>query len=149
MSRDKQIEEIKAIILEDCGGDCENCEFHNKAVCYDNFIANRLYNAGYRKASEVIEEVFLALDKRTKDEGLVFIKKSDIGNAIKKKKVEIAREIFEEIESKIATLEYKAKTPRKTVKVEELKAQVNWVLHEVVPNTIAELQKKYESEGDK
>ena len=63
-----------------------------------------------------------------------------------RKASDVAREIFEEIESKIATLEYKAKTPRKTVKVEELKAQVNWILHEVVPSTIAELKKKYESE---
>ena len=146
MNRDKQIEEMARVWCpfphrHDCDGCCKGC--------YEISKSEMLYNAGYRKASEVIEEVFLALDKRTKDEGLVFIKKSDIGNAIKKKKVEIAREIFEEIESKIATLEYKAKTPRKTVKVEELKAQVNWVLHEVVPNTIAELQKKYESEGDK
>jgi hypothetical protein len=51
--------------------------------------------------------------------------------------------IFEEIEKSIANLEYKVNTPRKTVKVEELKAQVNWILHDVVPNTIAEFRKKY------
>jgi hypothetical protein len=58
-------------------------------------------------------------------------------------KSEVAREIFEEIEKAMADLEYRANTPRKTVKVEELKDQVNWVLHEVVPKTIAELKKKY------
>lgn len=63
MSRDKQIEEIKAIILEDCGSDCENCEFHNMGVCYDNYIANRLYNAGYRKSTDVAEEIFAEIDK--------------------------------------------------------------------------------------
>ena len=63
MSRDKQIEEIKAIILEDCGSDCENCEFHNMRVCYDNYIANRLYNAGYRKSTEVAEEIFAEIEK--------------------------------------------------------------------------------------
>jgi hypothetical protein len=56
---------------------------------------------------------------------------------------EVAREIFEEIEKAISNLEYRANTPRKTVRVEELKAQVDWVLHEVVPKTIAELKKKY------
>ena len=94
MSRDKQIEEMAK--------DLHSAYAINKLYTED--VANYLYNAGYRKATD----------------------------------------IFEEIESKIATLEYKAKTPRKTVKVEELKAQVNWVLHEVVPNTIAELKKKYE-----
>ena len=95
MSRDK----LSKMIQDSVGG----CAKH-----WADIIADHLYNAGYRKSSD----------------------------------------IFEEIESKIATLEYRANTPRKTVKVEELKAQVNWVLHEVVPNTIAELKKKYESEGE-
>ena len=51
--------------------------------------------------------------------------------------------IFAEIEGRISSMEYRANTPRKTVKVEELKEQVDWVLHEVVPDTIAELKKKY------
>ena len=58
-----------------------------------------------------------------------------------------APEIFEEIEERISALEYQANSPRKIVKFEELKAQVNWVLHEVVPQTIAELKKKYTEEG--
>ena len=60
---------------------------------------------------------------------------------------EVAREIFEEIEKSIANLEYNANTLRKTVTVEELKAQCNWILHEVIPKTLAELKKKY-TEGD-
>lgn len=50
--RNKQIEELKAMLLEDCGSDCENCEFYKMKLCYDNYLANRLYNAGYRKQSE-------------------------------------------------------------------------------------------------
>ena len=61
---------------------------------------------------------------------------------------EVAEEIFAEIEKHISSLEYQANTPRKTVKVEELKAQVNWVLHEVVPQTLAELKKKYTESED-
>ena len=52
-------------------------------------------------------------------------------------------DIFEEIEKKISSMQYNVKTTRKTVNVEELKEQVDWVLHEVIPNTIAELKKKY------
>ena len=52
-------------------------------------------------------------------------------------------EIFAEIDKRIASLEYRANTPRKTVKVEELKAQCDWILHEVIPKTLAEFKKKY------
>ena len=65
---------------------------------------------------------------------------------IRNSELRVAREIFEEIEKRIADLEYRANTPRKTVKVEELKEQVNWILHEVVPSTVAELKKKYTEE---
>lgn len=68
-------------------------------------------------------------------------------NALKGYRTELAREIFEEIEKALSSMKYNANTPRKTIKVEELKEQVDWVLHEVVPNRIAELKKKYESEG--
>ena len=62
----------------------------------------------------------------------------------------VAREIFEEIEKLISSTEYTPKTRRKTIEVEELKEQVDWVLHEGVPQLIAELKKKYtESEDTK
>ena len=61
-------------------------------------------------------------------------------------KTETAKKIIAEILSHLDALEYNVKTPRKTVKVEELKAQVNWVLHEVVPKTLANIEKNYEGE---
>jgi hypothetical protein len=62
---------------------------------------------------------------------------------------DVAEEIFAEIEKYIANLEYQANTQRKTVRVEELKAQCDWILHEVIPKALAELKKKYtESEKD-
>ena len=67
-------------------------------------------------------------------------------DVIEKAKTEVAREIFEEIERRISDLEYNARTPRKTVSVDELRAQINWVMHEVIPATIAELKKKYTEE---
>ena len=92
MSRDKQIEEM----AYDMSDSLVYISGEPKIINWVATLEN-MYSKGYRKASDVIEEVFLALDKRTEDEGLVFIKKSDIGNAIKKKKVEIAREIFSEL----------------------------------------------------
>lgn len=67
--------------------------------------------------------------------------------AIDRIKAETAREIFEEIEKKISSMEYNTNTARKTVKVEELKEQVNWVLHGVIPDMIVELKKKYTEDG--
>ena len=55
------------------------------------------------------------------------------------------REIFEEIEKAISSMKYNANTPRKTITVEELKEQIDWVLHEVVPNRIAKLKEKYDN----
>jgi replicative DNA helicase len=66
-----------------------------------------------------------------------------------RKASDVAKEIFAEIEKTIADLEYRANTPRKTVKVEELKAQCDWILHEVVPKALAELKKKYTEEKEK
>ena len=55
MSRDKQIEEMAEII-------CQNTEFDTMwNEIYDS--ANALYNAGYRKASEVAEEIFAEIEK--------------------------------------------------------------------------------------
>ena len=59
---------------------------------------------------------------------------------------EVAREIFAEIEANINALEYNARTPRKTVSVDELKAQMDWVLREVIPGTLAKIKQKYTEE---
>ncbi len=102
MNKQIEIEKLGKVMCSEfrtshCGNDCD---------CANEEIAKRLYEHGYRKASE----------------------------------------IFAEIEKALSSMKYNANTTRKTVKVEELKEQVDWVLHEVVPNRIAELKKKYESE---
>lgn len=60
MSRDKQIEEMaKAICSEyDCVIPCQSCAYYAYANCRDVKSAEKLYNAGYRKASDVAEEIF-------------------------------------------------------------------------------------------
>lgn len=68
-------------------------------------------------------------------------------DVIDKANQEFASEIFGKIKEKISSMHYNANTTRKTVKVEELKEQVDWVLHEVMPNVIAEIEKKY-TEGE-
>ena len=64
MSRDKQIEEIaKEICSEyDCVIPCQNCAYYEYANCRDVKSAEKLYTAGYRKASEVAAEIFAEID---------------------------------------------------------------------------------------
>lgn len=49
----------------------------------------------------------------------------------------------EELIKRFNDLEYQANTPRKTVKVDELRAQMDWILHEVAVNTIKEFTEIY------
>ena len=51
MSKEK-IEEIWDILTTDCDRECVGCEFKNDEWCFTHFVANKLYNAGYRKQSE-------------------------------------------------------------------------------------------------
>ena len=56
MSKEKQIEEIAGVI---CGmkNGCNGCMF-NSETCYEHKDAEEIYNAGYRKQSEVAREIF-------------------------------------------------------------------------------------------
>ena len=75
MSRDKQIEEIKSLnlLLEDITVDKVLYTSDGKVVDtfkvpavelnVTNQLANILYNAGYRKASDVAEEIFAEVKK--------------------------------------------------------------------------------------
>lgn len=47
-----------------------------------------------------------------------------------------------ELIEKFNDLEYNANTPRKTVKVDERRSQMDWILHEVVTDTIKEFAEK-------
>lgn len=62
---DKQIEEIYGILLNGCNGiDCYECEGNGKKDgCLHYHNANEIYNAGYRKASDLAREIFEELLK--------------------------------------------------------------------------------------
>ena len=60
-----------------------------------------------------------------------------------RKASEVINEFSEELIKRFNDLEYNANTPRKTVKVDELREQMDWILHEVAVNTIKEFAEKY------
>jgi endonuclease III len=60
-----------------------------------------------------------------------------------RKASDVIKAFSEELIERFNDLEYNANTPRKTVKVDELRAQIDWILHEVTINTIKEFTEKY------
>lgn len=69
MSKEKQIEEMAKLACTVFDGSCYNCPFKIRPPCPPKASAERLYNAGYRKQSEVIEEyrkkVYSKMEKYT------------------------------------------------------------------------------------
>lgn len=62
MSKDKQIEEMAKVIKSSLDGlGSENFNFTGDEI--STMFAEALYNAGYRKASDVAREIFEEIDK--------------------------------------------------------------------------------------
>lgn len=79
MNKEKQIEEMKSIIdkAEEEYSEIWNEWFydHKEGTKIDNeflFFAKLLYNAGYRKASDVAEEIFAEIDKLLRQHRIEF-----------------------------------------------------------------------------
>ena len=64
MSRDKQIDEMAKIMCEECAKDTSPCHYAKAGNMCDSVlkVAEFLYNAGYRKASDVAREIFEAFE---------------------------------------------------------------------------------------
>jgi len=69
MSRNKQIEEMALEISSAKNNaesyycdrvNCENCEYKH---CTNSAVAEELYNAGYRKSTDVAEEIFAEIER--------------------------------------------------------------------------------------
>ena len=62
MNRDKQIEEMAETMCAFYGTEmCYECRYC--CDCHINKEAERIYNAGYRKASELAKEIFEEIEK--------------------------------------------------------------------------------------
>lgn len=64
MSRDKQIEEMTEHLVniqhdfdDYCAKPCRECELGGVFNCESYYKATELYNAGYRKVSDIFEEI--------------------------------------------------------------------------------------------
>lgn len=73
--------------------------------------------------------------------------KEDYDITINTIKSEAYKEFAERVKKEFKNLEYQAKTKRKTVSIDELNSQMDWVLHEVALKTIDNLGKELTEKG--
>ena len=76
LNKKKQIEEMANILVNGCKmGGCEECKYSEGTFpeCALKYTANQLYNAGYRKASEVAREIFEEIEKKVKASIVVYL----------------------------------------------------------------------------
>ena len=72
LNKDKQIEKMAKVIGDAdqrCYEmDCDDCPLHDTelGLCKEKFNATELYNAGYRKASDVAREIFEEIEEGIK-----------------------------------------------------------------------------------
>lgn len=68
MNRNEQIEEMAREICSeyDCIVPCQSCAYYGYANCRNVWSAEKLYIAGYRKASEVAREIFAEIQAEIK-----------------------------------------------------------------------------------
>ena len=133
MSRDKQIEEMaKEICSEyDCVIPCQSCAYYGYADCRDVKSAEKLYNAGYRKASDVVPKSEVEKWKEINEQ----LHKEMSERILEERKIErklVAREIFEEMEKNMVVFG---------------DATLSSYFRGIGYRTFAELKKKYESEN--
>ena len=69
MTKEKQIEVIAHIM---CGieDSCDECIY--KLQCYERIDAEQIYNADYRKASEVARDIFEEIEREIKNHGICY-----------------------------------------------------------------------------
>ena len=65
MSKDKHIEEMAKVLCKDCARDALPCSLTITGIMCDAVMeqAEALYNAGYRKSTDVASEIFEELEK--------------------------------------------------------------------------------------
>jgi hypothetical protein len=95
MNRDKQIEEMARELIdiqhnfdEYCAKPCRECGLGGVVNCESHYKAEKLYVAGYRKSTELAEEIFEEIEKVVNYALCVDITDWSAYNVLKKKYTE-------------------------------------------------------------
>lgn len=129
---------------------CHEC--HKDFSDHNKFIQGRFCsNCGrplkgdvdWHREAELNAQYIIELEAKNKQLQIDIDAMRSAANSYKMHYNNLAKEIFADIKKAIFNMEYNVGTSRKTIKVEELKEQVDWVLHKVIPNRITEIENKY------
>ena len=136
---------IKLLKVCSTASGCKDCRFADSTDCAGEVSAMALDLINRMKAeierltkeNEQAIEKWHILEKRTKERyAELYEEAKEVVRA------EAIKEFAEKLKESISNMEYRANVQRKTVSVETLYTQVNWVFHEIVPKTIDSLVKE-------
>lgn len=120
---------------------CNECKIRNCkwGTCNCSQItANAALELINRQKSE-IERLRAKIETRTQEKlslGRIYTQK------LKTVKYEAYKEFTEKLKEEFLNLQYNANTDRKNIKIEELKEQMDWLLHTVAIETVENLLKE-------
>lgn len=129
--------------------ECEGCPLYDTEKCINTVMQNALDLINRQKAE---------IEKYEKEHNEKFNKWMVLDEQTRKRYAELYEEakgvvraeaikgFAERLKESISNMEYTANIKRKTVSVETLYTQVNWVFHEIVPKTIDSLVKEMTEE---
>lgn len=145
-------EEIKKA-LECCikpTSDCANCPYFGEEDCFDtakrdalNLIVCQQAEIERLREELASKDLKYSLLEREKAEDI-----SGFVDELKLVRAEAIKELAQQMKKRFLKLEYRAKTPRKTIRIEELQEQMDWVLHSVSIETIDNLVKEMVGEQE-
>ncbi len=73
MNKEKEIKEIATLMCRVYDGSCDECGFSPWCCIYDD--ARNMYNAGYRKQSDVAKQIFEEIEKHTQEKGNLYVQR--------------------------------------------------------------------------
>ena len=122
---------------------CNKCPLVFKGACQQECL-RKAFDLINRQQAEIEKQRIMLEAIEDAVNPLPF--ETDYDKSIKQAKSEAIKDVVDKVRMHIEALEYKANTPPKTVPVQTLYDQVNWILKEVIPQTIDGVLKELEGE---
>jgi regulator of replication initiation timing len=101
----------------------------------------------FEELTEEKEKLGFLIDEIVREKRELFEENKWLTEENERLRADTVQKMKERVKERIADMEYNANIQRKTVSKEELLEQVNWVFHEVVPNTIDQIAKEMMENG--
>ena len=142
---------IKALECCASGKNCEECSLNCKAPTSKDILAliNRQQAEIERLEKhnkEVTENCLIVMNRTEERYNTLFEEAKEI--LINEARAEAIKEFAERLKEGFNALEYRANTTRKTIRIEELREQMDWVLHSVAIEKIDNLVKEMVGEQE-